>query len=362
MSDTIHRMVTDRMIAALERGTVPWHKPWHAADGRPTSMTTAQPYRGVNVFLLGLTAAEEGYRSRYWGTYRQIEQLGGQVRKGEHSTLVVFWKRTEVADRDRQTGEVAVRQAPVLRYYRVFNAAQADHLPPQWFYPTPEQDTQIRAPQTVLDGYFARGPAMRHVAGDRAAYHPGADTIRLPLRSQFQSAEHYYATAFHEAAHSTGHPSRLNRPGIAAFDHFGSDRYAREELVAEMTSSILCAETGVDDPGPVRQLRRLHRRLAIHPEPRPHARGRRRRAGATRVRPDQPGRASSDPRPAPPPRDRGGRWPTLRRRRPDGACSPGHRAQGRRGRPHRGDKRLAGRGWLKKGGEPNDRHNGRPTA
>jgi antirestriction protein ArdC len=248
MSDTIHRMVTDRMIAALERGTVPWHKPWHAADGRPTSMTTAQPYRGVNVFLLGLTAAEEGYRSRYWGTYRQIDLLGGQVRKGEHSTPVVFWKRTEVADRDRQTGEVAVRQAPVLRYYRVFNAAQADHLPPQWFYPTLEQDTKIRAPQTVLDGYLARGPAMRHVAGDRAAYHPGADTIRLPLRSQFQSAEHYYATAFHEAAHSTGHPSRLNRPGIAAFDHFGSDRYAREELIAEMASSILCAETGIDGP------------------------------------------------------------------------------------------------------------------
>ncbi|HEY3034244.1 MAG TPA: ArdC family protein, partial [Streptosporangiaceae bacterium] len=97
MTDAIHRMVTERMIAALERGTVPWHKPWQAADGRPTSMTTGQPYRGVNVFLLGLTAAEEDFRSRYWGTYRQIAQLGGQVRRGEHSTLVVFWKPIEVA-------------------------------------------------------------------------------------------------------------------------------------------------------------------------------------------------------------------------------------------------------------------------
>jgi antirestriction protein ArdC len=117
------------MIAALERRTVPWHKPWRAGHVQPTSMTTGQPYRGVNVFLLGLTAAEEGYRSRYWGTYRQITQLGGQVRKGEHSTLVVFWKPVEVADRDPRTGEVTVKQVPVLRYYRVFNAAQAGHLP-----------------------------------------------------------------------------------------------------------------------------------------------------------------------------------------------------------------------------------------
>jgi len=247
MSDTIHRMVTERMIAALERDTVPWHKPWQAVDGRPTSMTTAQPYRGVNVFLLGLTADEEGYASRYWGTYRQIGQLGGQVRKGEHSTIVVFWKPVEAADRDPQTGEVTVKQIPVLRHYRVFNAAQVDHLPDR-FHPAPEPDSQISQPQTVLDGYLARGPTLRHVAGDRAAYHPATDTIRLPQRSQFRSAEHYYATAFHEAAHSTGHQSRLDRPGIAAFDHFGSDTYAREELVAEMTSSILCAETGIDDP------------------------------------------------------------------------------------------------------------------
>jgi antirestriction protein ArdC len=247
MSDSIHRMVTDRMMAALERGTVPWQKPWKARDGRPTSMTTGQPYRGVNVFLLGLAAAEEDYRSRYWGTYRQITQLGGQVRRGEHSTLVVFWKPVEIADRDPQTGELSAKQVPVLRYYRVFNATQADDLPDR-FHAAPEHDTRIRAPQAMLDGYLGAGPVLRHVAGDRAAYQPASDTIRLPLRPQFRSAEHYYATAFHEAAHSTGHPSRLDRPGIAAFDHFGSDRYAREELVAEMTSSVLCAEAGIDNP------------------------------------------------------------------------------------------------------------------
>jgi antirestriction protein ArdC len=247
MSDTVHRIVTERMIAALQRGTVPWHKPWQAAAGRPRSMSTGQPYRGVNVFLLGLTAAEEGYPSPFWGTYRQISDLGGQIRRGERSTLVVFWKQAERTERDPQTGEPVIRQLPVLRYYRVFSAAQADHLPRRFHLQLGEH-TEISEPQAVLDDYLARGPKLLHVAGDRADYHPATDTIRLPLRSQFRSAEGYYATAFHEAGHSTGHPDRLNRPGIAAFDHFGSDKYAREELVAQMSSSLLCAQTGIEDP------------------------------------------------------------------------------------------------------------------
>jgi antirestriction protein ArdC len=247
MSDTIHRMVTERMIAALQRGTVPWHKPWQAAAGRPRSMSTGRLYRGVNVFLLGMTAADEGYRSPFWGTYRQISDLGGQVRKGESSTLVVFWKQAQTERRDLQTGELAIKSVPVLRYYRVFNAAQSDRLPDR-FYPAPGKHALISQPQAVLDGYLVDGPKLVHLAGDRADYHPATDTIRLPLRAQFQSAEGYYGTAFHEAGHSTGHPERLNRPGIAAFDHFGSGQYAKEELVAQMTSSMLCAETGVDTP------------------------------------------------------------------------------------------------------------------
>jgi antirestriction protein ArdC len=210
-------------------------------------MSTGQPYRGVNVFLLGLTAAEEGYASPFWGTYRQISDLGGQIRKGEHSTLVVFWKQAQAEHRDPQTGEVTLKQLPILRYYRVFNATQASHLPER-FHPAPGEHNEIAEPQAVLDGYMARGPELVHVAGDRADYHPATDTIRLPLRAQFRTGEAYYATAFHEAGHSTGHPSRLNRPGIADFDHFGSGQYAREELTAEMTSALLCAQTGIDNP------------------------------------------------------------------------------------------------------------------
>jgi antirestriction protein ArdC len=248
VSDTIHRIVTDQMIAALQQGTVPWRKPWQAATGQPRSMSTGRPYRGINPFLLALTAAEQGYPSPYWGTYRQIRELGGQVRNGEHSTLVVFWKQARTEQPDPQTGELTVKRVPVLRYYRVFNAAQADHLPGR-FYPAPGNHAEIARPQAALAGYLARGgPTLVHVPGDQAHYHPATDTIRLPARAQFRTPEGYYATAFHEAGHSTGHPARLNRPGIAAFDHFGSGRYAREELTAQMTSSLLCACTGIDDP------------------------------------------------------------------------------------------------------------------
>jgi antirestriction protein ArdC len=216
--------------------------------GQPRSMSTGQPYRGINPFLLGLTAAEQGYPSPYWGTYRQISDLGGQVRQGERSTLVVFWKQARTKQHDPQTGELTVTQLPVLRYYRVFNAAQADHLPGR-FHPAPGGHAEIAHPQAVLEGYLARGgPTLVHVAGDRADYHPATDTIRLPLRAQFATPAGYYATAFHEAGHSTGHPGRLNRPGIAAFDHFGSGRYAREELTAQMASTLLCAQTGIDGP------------------------------------------------------------------------------------------------------------------
>jgi antirestriction protein ArdC len=247
MTDTIHQIVTQRMIAALQRGTIPWRKPWHAATGQPRSMSTGLPYRGVNLFLLSLTAGEEGYASPYWATYRQVSTLGGQVRRGERSTLVVFWKKAETEHRDPQTSEVTVRAVPVLRYYRVFNAAQADGLPDR-FYPAPGEHQPIAEPQAVLDGYLARGPRLMHMAGDRADYHPATDTIRLPLLAQFRTSGAYYAAAFHEAGHSTGHPHRLNRPGIATFDHFGSGKYAREELIAEMTSSILCTHTGIDTP------------------------------------------------------------------------------------------------------------------
>ena len=126
-----YQQVTDRIIAALEAGTVPWRKPWRKGSW-PRSMSTSKRYAGINVMLL----AWADQCSSWWGTYRQIQELGGQVRKGEKSELVTFWKELEVADADKaaRTGKPETRRIPMLRIFRVFNAAQADGLPDK-FHP-----------------------------------------------------------------------------------------------------------------------------------------------------------------------------------------------------------------------------------
>ncbi len=212
----LYRDVTARIIAALEQGTVPWRQPWNLVVGRPASMSTRRSYRGINVLLLGLAAAERGYRSRWWGTYRQIAELGGQVRRGEKSVQVVFYKQLEIGGNTGAGTEDQVRRVPLLRAFWVFNAEQADRLPERFRAAetvTPELAGQ---PQDVLAGYLTSGgPQLAHAEGADPHYDPGRDQIVLPAPRQFRTREAYYATAFHEAAHSTGAPSRLGEIGGA---------------------------------------------------------------------------------------------------------------------------------------------------
>jgi len=246
-ADEVYRAVTDRMVEALERGVVPWRRPWTLA-GRPRSLSTGRAYQGVNTWLLSLACQEHGWASPWFGTYRQIRERGGQVRKGERSTLVTLWKTLEKQDRDPGTGEVTARAVPLLRTFRVFNACQADGLPARYF-PEPGEERPIAGSQAVFDGYLGQpgAPRLRHDVQGKAYYQPAADEIHLPPMTGHRSPEHYYATAYHEAAHSTGHPSRLNRAGLTSPDAvFGSHAYGKEELVAQMTASMLCAETGID--------------------------------------------------------------------------------------------------------------------
>lgn len=253
----IKDQVTAKMVAALQSGVVPWHKPWtgSGAAGFPCSLSTRKRYRGINIWILGLTAMDRGYRSPWWGTYTQIERLGGQVRKGQNhhngtgSTGIVLYKtHTKGWDEEHDRPNTFT----VMQYFSVFNAEQADGLP-DWCYPSIEDrggSGLITDPQEVLMGYLHRdgAPSFRY-AGDRAYYNGGNDCITIPAPETFDSPEHRYATEFHECGHSTGHPDRLNRPGIAEFDHFGSGQYAQEELVAEMASVMLCTLTGIDGEG-----------------------------------------------------------------------------------------------------------------
>lgn len=244
-NEKVYEMVTEQVIGMLEAGTVPWRTPWRTA-GMPRSMNGGRPYRGINPFLLNMTAMAHGYTSPFWATYKHAASLGGQVRKGERSTIVVFWKRgtrTVVDD----AGNEKEKSWSTLRFFRVFNADQCDGLPEKFYGGVTYDDalTPSEATVAVIDEYTARGPGLVH-GGDAAFYRPATDTVHLPPVAAFKSPEDYACTAFHELTHSTGHKSRLNRPGIVEHIQFASPNYAAEELVAEMGAAFLCAITGIE--------------------------------------------------------------------------------------------------------------------
>lgn len=247
MSNKVYDVVTADILKQLEEGTVPWHKPWKDG-GLPKSMATSKPYRGVNVFLLGMA----NYSSPWWGTYRNIEEHGGQVRKGEHGTLVIFWKRLTVAD-DKSPDPDATKQIPMLRYFKVFNAEQADWpngLPTRWTVADDDgaEVEPIDACEMIVDGYLAAGGPTLAWGTNGAWYQPAQDHVGMPARDQFMDAAEMYSTLFHELTHSTGHGKRLAREGITrSFHRFGDPIYSREELVAEMGAAMLCGVTGIEN-------------------------------------------------------------------------------------------------------------------
>lgn len=234
----VYAQINDRIVAELERGTVPWKRPWHLDAGLPTSAVTNRPYRGINLLLLSLSPFAD-YR---WLTYRQALSMGGHVRRGARATEVVFWKPSEVVEEDGD----AKRRPPFLRTYQVFNVLQCEGIAvPELPAKTgPSIDERIPRAETVLR--FMPSPPKVQEDRRSAWYSPSEDAVGIPALRGFVSADAYYATLFHELGHSTGHPSRLNRAGIASVARFGSADYSREELVAELCSAFLCAAIGLD--------------------------------------------------------------------------------------------------------------------
>jgi antirestriction protein ArdC len=239
----IYQEVTDSIIAELEAGTVPWRKPWTFTGeaNAHRNYGTRRPYRGVNVWLLEMVAQRCQYEFPYWLTYKQADKMGGNVRKGEKSTLVVFWKMNRYRDKNDPDKTVTI---PMLRYFRVFNIAQCEGLPEPEPITEPEDHDPIAAAQAIIDG-MPNAPTITHDGRDSAHYVPAWDSVHLPKMATFATAEHYYHTAFHELGHSTGHESRLNRP---IENGFGTPEYAKEELIAEMTAAMLCGQAGIFPP------------------------------------------------------------------------------------------------------------------
>jgi len=235
----IYEMITARIITMLEQGTIPWRKPWDGDTSTeyPMNLTSKREYRGINVFLL----MAMGRNSRFWLSFKQAQDKGGHVRKGEKGTPVIFWKRHEVEDRDTK----AKKQVPILRYYTVFNLDQIDGIEaPDAPEPISHDFVPIKEAARIIAGMGQR-PAIIHKE-PRAYYRPSTDIVNLPPPELFEKAEEYYSTAFHELTHATGHESRLNRRPSSEIRHFGDREYSQEELVAEMGAAFLCAKARIE--------------------------------------------------------------------------------------------------------------------
>jgi len=247
----LYEEVTGRIVAELEAGRLPWVQPWGRPKGDgfgaagpclPRNALTGRVYSGINVLILWGAATEHGHPSQAWLTFRQALAAGGNVRKGERGTTVVYADRfTPEAERERvrETGEDA-RSIPFLKRFTVFNVAQCEGLTEEFAAdpaPLPEHAIVPLAEEVIA----ASGVDFR-IGGDRAYYAPVDDYVQVPPQPAFFAPINYYRTALHELTHATGHASRLARDLTS---RFGSAAYAREELVAEMGSAFLCASLGI---------------------------------------------------------------------------------------------------------------------
>lgn len=229
-----YEQVTGRIIRELEEGVAPWVKPW--LTGLPYNAVSQRAYSGVNVLLLWSVAAHRSYQNRAWLTFRQAKELGGHIKKGETSVLIVYTSRFTKTEEDSVTGKKIKKDIPFLKHYNVFNVEQANGLPIGLYHlPDPRTHEDI---SDLADTFIQAIGAKVRLGAPRAAYHPKKDTIRLPFPSDFATAAEYYATSLHEHGHWSGHPSRLNRD---LEGRFGSQSYAAEELIAELTGAFLCA-------------------------------------------------------------------------------------------------------------------------
>ncbi|NBJ95305.1 ArdC family protein [Parablautia muri] len=239
MAKSVYEMVTDRIISQLEQGVIPWEKPWTGVRSGAYNRISKKSYSLLNQMLLKFDGE--------YATFKQWESLGGHVRKGEKSEIIVFWKIQPVEE-EREDGTKEIKQIPLLRYFNVFHISQVDGVEP-----LPKEELNniepIEKAESILHDYWNReGIEIEHTASDDAYYSPSRDLIHLPLFEQFKDANEYYSTAFHESVHSTMKESRCNRAEDrkGKLVAFGSNEYSKEELVAEIGSANLMNILGIE--------------------------------------------------------------------------------------------------------------------
>jgi antirestriction protein ArdC len=233
----VHEMVTDRIIAELENGRIPWHKPWTGTKDGAYSRATGRAYSLINQMMLQHTGE--------YLTFNQCQEAGGKIRKGEKSEIIVFYKPFVIKETDAD-GNTKEKTIPYLQYFRVFHISQCEGIEPKYKPEEVKPFDPIAEAEAVASEYLKRECIQLHntAPSNQAFYRPATDEITLPQPEQFDSPTEYYSTLFHEMIHSTGHEKRLNRIDKPAA--FGSEDYSKEELVAEIGAAGLMNHIGIE--------------------------------------------------------------------------------------------------------------------
>lgn len=240
MKREVYEIVTQNIIDRMDAGHIPWQRPWNGEIGLPRNVA-GRSYRGINVWILGAA----GYQSPIWLTFNQARNLGGNVKRGEKATPIVFWKMLG-RDVERPDGTLEPKLFPMMRYYSVFNLEQTENTGIKADTSSPFAEIKpLEHCEAIVHGYRDKPRIVEQIHSDRPpCYSPSLDLIDMPLRSQFNSIEQFYTALFHEMGHSTGHESRLYR---ATLTKYACDNGSQnqEELVAEFCSGYLSATAGI---------------------------------------------------------------------------------------------------------------------
>lgn len=237
MKKSVYEMITERIIEQLENGVIPWQKPWSGTHSGAYNRISNKPYSLLNQMILK--------HGGEYATFKQWSDLGGKIRKGEKSEVVTFWK-IQPYEEENENGEKVIKQIPLLRYYNVFHISQVDGVEPKEQLKISDLEP-IEEAEKIKTEYMNRErlKIFEKVTND-AFYLPIQDYIQVPCKEQYQDIEEFYSTLFHEMIHSTGHKNRLNRPDMQGIVRYGSEKYSKEELTAELGSAMIINILGIE--------------------------------------------------------------------------------------------------------------------
>lgn len=235
MKKDIYEMVTDRIIEQLEKGYIPWQKPWTGVHDGAYNRISNKPYSLLNQMLL--------FKTGEYASFKQWTELGGHIKKGEKAEIVTFWKIQPIEE-ENEDGEKVIKQIPLLRYYNVFHISQVEGVEPKSIDLNELQP--IEEAERIKTEYMQREHIkILEKVTDKAFYSHSLDYIQVPCKEQYQNIEEFYSTLFHEMTHSTGHKVRLDREDVKDCMYFGSENYSKEELCAELGSAFLINKLGI---------------------------------------------------------------------------------------------------------------------